>query len=498
MGIEIRIGADAILSYQRLAYTPWHAIAEFVDNSTQSYFNHQEVLDEALVEEGEQLRISIVYDRDREGGLLRVADNSIGMSYEELQRAMHVALPPANTSGRSKYGMGLKTAACWIGNRWRVRTKKLGETVEHEVTVDVNRIAQGTNDLGYVRREGKPESEHYTLVEITDHNRRFQGRTIAKIREYLGSMYREDLRCGFLRLEWDGLTINWVEPELLKANDGQDFRKEFRFEVDAEAVWGWVGILANGTRSRAGFSIIHSGRVVKGWPESWRPASLYGQLLGSNDLVNQRLVGEIHLDGFQVSHTKDDILWLGDQEDEVERLLLEHVGDVREFAKIPKKNRDGEIGPSEAETKAAVDEMQRELQSPQVVDKVMIDDVPPEEVIAAAIDHVTEAATRKQPTLSAALNGISVYLYLDGDLSPNDPYVAVQPMTNEVLVIVNRSHPHWAQIKGSDGVLNYLRHCIYDGLSEWKAAMRHASLHPRTIKLIKDSLLRAELEIVRN
>ena len=68
---------------------------------------------------------------------------------------------------------------------------------------------------------------------------------------------------------------------------------------------GWVGILAKGSRAAAGFSILQADRVVRGWPDAWRPSSLYGQLQGSNDLVNQRLVGEIHLDGFDVSHTKE-------------------------------------------------------------------------------------------------------------------------------------------------------------------------------------------------
>ena len=43
MAIQLIIGPDAITSYRRLAYSPWHAIAEFVDNSTQSHFDNQAV-----------------------------------------------------------------------------------------------------------------------------------------------------------------------------------------------------------------------------------------------------------------------------------------------------------------------------------------------------------------------------------------------------------------------------------------------------------------------
>ena len=140
--MEFTIGVEAITSYKRLSYTPWHAIAEFVDNSTQAYFDNKKLLDAAYEAEGERgLLVSIAYDRDDKQGFLRISDNSIGMSERELEYAMKVAFPPKNPYGRSRYGMGLKTAACWIGNIWTIRTKKLGETEEHIVTVDVNKIA---------------------------------------------------------------------------------------------------------------------------------------------------------------------------------------------------------------------------------------------------------------------------------------------------------------------------------------------------------------------
>src|SRR5690606_20098608 len=171
-------------------------------------------------------------------------------------------------------------------------------------------------------RSGIPKDKHYTTAEITRHNRKFHGRTVGKIRDYLRSMYREDFRRGELSLLWQGEKLSWDEPEMLTAEDGSHYRKDFKFKVDGLDVFGWVGVLKKGSRAEAGFSIIHSGRVIKGWPDAWRPSSLYGQIQGSNDLVNQRLVGEIHLDHFEVSHTKDDILWLGDQEENVEKKLL--------------------------------------------------------------------------------------------------------------------------------------------------------------------------------
>ena len=112
--MEFKIGLNSISSYKRLSYSPWHAIAEFVDNSTQSYFDNRDYLDSAGTgTDDTPLTIDITYKRRRPdfSGILIVEDNAMGMSFEELERAMHVALPPENRSGRSRYGMGLKTAS---------------------------------------------------------------------------------------------------------------------------------------------------------------------------------------------------------------------------------------------------------------------------------------------------------------------------------------------------------------------------------------------------
>jgi len=500
MSLQLRIGPEAITSYKRLAYTPWHAIAEFVDNSTQSYFDNEQKLREAFAVEGRGLEVSIAYDRNQQ--ILRVVDNAMGMSYNELERALHVAMPPQNTKGRCKYGMGLKTAACWLGNEWEVKTKKLGESIGHRVVVEVDKIARGEADLQYSEIRGKGLIDHFTIVEIRKHNRAFHGRTLGKIKLFLRSMYREDFRKKILSLLWGDIPLTWEDAadQFLPDRVGKPYRKDFAFTVDGKSVSGWVGILAHGSRETAGFSIIHCGRVVKGWPESWRPQSLYGQYQGSNDLVNQRLIGEIHLNEFDVSHTKDDILWLGDQEDQVEAGLLEQCGDYRDVAKEYRKYKDDSRRPSEIETATAIDEFRRELSSAEIVDLIEIEQVPPQEAVAQSVQQITESVVSTRPdTFTVKIGQLTVRLFVVSDMSPNDPYVTVDARrAEEVIVIISQSHPHWAQLKGSEGVLNYIRHCTYDGMAEWQARSKASRIDPDTIKLLKDKLLRVPFEIEKH
>ena len=497
--MQLTIGPDAISSYKRLAYTAWHAIAEFVDNSTQCYFDNKGVLDAEYAKTGEKLEVTVSYDKDQGNGWLRVYDNALGMSLEQLEDALHVAKPPKNTNGRCKYGMGMKTASCWIGNTWVLRTKKLGETVEREVTVDVSNIEKGDNDLKYHEIPNKDPGAHYTVIEVFDHNRKWVGRTLGKIKDFLGSMYRKDLESGLMQLTWRDQQLSWdgLEKRLLKSKTGSTYRKDFTFKVDGKEVKGWVGILDPGSRADAGFSMIHSGRVIYGWPEAWRPQSIFGQLQGSNDLVNQRLVGEIHLDPFDVTHTKDDILWLGTQEEDVEAELKKVCAEYIDFAKKKRKGQKDQRGPSELAIKQAVDDLKKELQSPEMVDQITIETIPSEEVIREANRKAIAAVVKTQDeTLTAEIKGfVTVKLFLTHN-SEMDYYVRNESTSDtEVIVLVNAEHPYMSQLSESQSVLDYLRQCIYDGICEWQARKKAARIDPDTIKILKDRLLRVPMEI---
>ncbi len=499
--MKMIIGPDAITSYRRLAYSPWHAIAEFVDNSTQSYFDNQAVLDEHMKDEEDKiLTVSIVYDR--QAGMLRITDNAMGMSGDDLEHALHVARPPVNTTGRSKYGMGMKTAACWMGDQWTITTKKLGEKYEHYVVVDVNKVAEDHQDGVVHKHTLKPEERHYTIVTVVSMNRKFHGRTLGKIADFLRSMYRSDLRKGILSLRWQDGILTWdsFDERLLVAANGKKYRKDFEFDVDGKKVRGWVGVLDKGSRADAGFSILQANRVVKGWPDAWRPSRLYGQLQGSNDLVNQRLVGEIHLDGFDVSHTKDNILWRDSQEEDVETGLKEHCTDYRDFAKKRRKAGDDQRGPNEAAIRIALDDIEKDLTSPEMVDRIQISTIPPPEVIGANKERtINSIVTTWTPTLQGTINSrppISWKIFLQ-EMSPNDPYVVSDSTKrDEIIVIVNRSHPYFCtQLAGPESLRDYLRQCIYDSVAEWHARAKTSGIDPDTIKLLKDGLLRVPIEM---
>lgn len=497
MSLKLRIGLNAVANYKRLDYEIWYALAEYVDNSTQSYFNNNEALDAAYAEEGVGLEVRIAYDRQGDKSVLRIGDNAMGMSYEELEHALQIAVPPDNPSGRCRYGMGMKTSSCWIGNKWTIKTKKLGETTEYLVEVDVDRLTEGNPDLKTTVTEGVDPSLHYTVIEISDHNREFKGRTIGKIKRFLRSMYRQDISAGVLSLYYGPEKLAWqsFEERLGSNRAGEVYKKEFAFEVYGKRVSGWAGILDPGARADAGFSILHNGRVVRGWPDSWRPERIYG--LESNNLLNQRLIGEIHLDDFEVTHTKDNIQWYGDEEEALEKDLESQIDDLIKVASTPWKDQKDERGPSDVEQDIAISALKEELTSKEMIDQIEISVIPSPEAVSESMTRIAEPVkTSRTPTIRAQLDRLEIWVYVASDLSPNDPYVVTDTgKDDKVIVIINTRHPHMASVDGSVGTLNYWRHCIYDAIAEWQAMKLRGSLDSSTIKLLKDRLLRVPLLI---
>lgn len=502
--MNIQLGIELINSYKRLSYSAWYALAEFVDNSTQAFSDNRNILDPLFKKTGERITVSIQVASDKDGDFIRITDNSIGMTKAVLQNAVVIGRPPHDTSGRSKYGLGMKTAACWLGDYWTVRTKSLGEKVEHLIVIDVPVIAKGNTDLQYQEFANNNSDDHYTIIEIRKLHRNLRApRTSGKIKNYLRSMYRIDIGEG-LNLVWQGETLDWdkdamIESRLIKRIDGTLEKENFEFKIGDKLVTGWAGVFETGSRNDAGFSIIQSKRVIVGWPDSYRPITIFGdQVGGSNDLVNQRLVGELTMDGFDVSHTKDEILYENDELEELESKLSEVCQTLRRIALSYRKYQADERQQTLDECAEAIAEFETELNSSQVKDFLATYEVPSQKLIRESNDTVKDSVMKRvKPTIKAKIGEVEVWLYVVDDMSPFEPYVIIESTISKsmVVVIVNKAHPHWKHLTGTESILNFLRHCTYDGVSEWKAYFKAGRIDPDTVKLIKDNLLRVPFEI---
>jgi hypothetical protein len=356
-----------------------------------------------------------------------------------------------------------------------------------KVEVDVPTVARGQSELHPVETDEEIEA-HYTEIIISKLHRNIQGRTKRKIKDYLRSMYRCDLEDGIeLMVEGESLKWDGFQDEILQDTDGKPFRKDILIEVCGKPVTGWVAVLKSGGRPFGGFSILQSRRVIRGNPDAWRPSTIFGQEGGTNDLINQRVCGEMTLDGFQVNHTKDGINWQGEEEEVVEKLLKEECA---EYVSVARKHRKGDKrGPSAVAIANAVSTVTTELQSDEMVDAIEIAEIPTEGALKETNKAAIEHAARGKPKIDVVLGGISIKFYIDEDADPNSPYYVLDPKADGAIEIaINKNHPYMVQL--GDQIEDFIRQAVYDGIAEYKALMKKGKVEPHTIRFLKDNLLR--------
>ena len=495
--MKVAIGPEIIRSYKRLSYTAWHAIAEFVDNSIQSYINNRGQLEPLYAKSGHGLTVRITYSQT-DGGSLTITDSAMGMSQQELSDALRIGRTPEITSGLSEFGMGLKTAACWFGNRWEIKTKKLGLKKGQSIVFDVEDVASGNLDLHHSSFTA-PAREHYTTITIRDLNRLLHGAGIARVKRFLSSMYRVKIKEKSLALSFNADLLKWISPTdsgNVHVSQGEKCCKEFEFDINEKKVSGWIAILERGSRSDAGLTIIRRGRVIKGWPDSWRPQTIYGQFEGSNDLVNQRLVGEVNLNDFGVSHTKDDILWDGDEEALLERELAKVSDPFVEIARAYRRRGVRGSFPSSSVVTSALNVLDEEITSPRFRNVIASNGKVPIEGYEAVAKSLYPAIRNVKPHAVYRLEGLTLNVYLSEATSDRNPYLGIEIAPEDVLnVVINMKHPHVRDLSGRMGVLNHLKACTYEGVAQWKVQRTWGEDRPELIRVIKDALLRVGASI---
>ena len=127
----------------------------------------------------------------------------------------------------------------------------------------------------------------------------------------------------------DALMV-YDEPPILRAplagtNDEEKlWKKEIDFDFGNElSVRGFAALMDPGTYAKSGFALFRRGRLIQGSAdEGYRPIMIFGRTRGSYRAL--RLFGELHLENFEVSHTKDGFRWDENEEPFLD-ILREHL-----------------------------------------------------------------------------------------------------------------------------------------------------------------------------
>lgn len=301
----------------------WYALAEYVDNSIQSFLDHQDTLSEINPKGRLRVEISINFETDT----ITITDNAGGIDDSNYQRAFELANIPLDASGLNEFGMGMKVSSIWLSDIWTVETSALNEDVRKTVIFDIHDVTDNQRlDLD-VTTEKASTKDHFTTITLTNlsQNKPKPGQLI-HIKKHLASIYTKFIRDGLLDLVVNGELLTYEPLKVLNApyykkpdSDSIEWYKVISFTApklkDGKIVGNYVakGFIAlletMSTSENNGFLLFRRGRVIGSSGENkYRPLSLCGQ---EGSPRYKRVFGELEIEGFDVSFTKNSF-----QEDE--------------------------------------------------------------------------------------------------------------------------------------------------------------------------------------
>lgn len=315
--IDISIPQDHYNSFESNANTHAHTIAEFIDNAIQSFDNNSTEIQR--LEHGTVCRVDISFEFDEYDKVARyiIRDNAGGISPERLQDALRMSKKAADTSGLNEYGVGMKTAALWLGHEYTLRTKALNEDYVQEVTFNLEKVVSERLKRLPVKREPADKKEHYTIITISRPKLNVLKKTdIPEVTKELASIYRNKFRKKILQLNVQNKTVDFQELDVLNApfyKDPNGPSKEWKVNFECSLMGGRYkakGFLALldkmiGTDNR--IVLLRRDRAVVGVKDNDR--YYFKCINGSNSTPrDKRVFGEFEIEGFGVFYNKNDII----------------------------------------------------------------------------------------------------------------------------------------------------------------------------------------------
>lgn len=500
--VNIRPGVNVLSVLPHLNYKAWYALAEFVDNAIQSSLDQRRALRTA---DGSDYRLRIDIDFLAFENAITINDNAAGIANHDYQRAFRPAEIPPDASGLSEFGMGMKSAACWFAPNWSVRTTALGENVERTIIFNIDQIVNDSIEELHVVSIPVATENHYTEIRL-DNIRRFpKGNTVKKIKEHLSSIYRAFIRDGTITITVDGDALSYSEPEILVVPSYRDpegpavtWKKDIDINLgEGKSAAGFVAIRKTISNRLAGLALFRRNRLIMGsFDETYRPKDIFG---ASNSYAYLRVFGEIHLRGFQVSHTKDGIKWEESEDTFLKQLRRQISGkdfpllqQVREY----RSNKDAKN--TRGVAKAAASSIAGRLNK-----QAVFADAPGAEPIDTGAPLPTLPETKLEHVrFELRFRGENwiVTIELSYADTPsnwldicNRPSIT-DPEPREITIRISMMHPFMAQYPtlDSEGFTGLLNVAAAMALSE-VAASELADRHPSAIRRFTNEILRNQL-----
>jgi histidine kinase/DNA gyrase B/HSP90-like ATPase len=304
--VDVTPDKSLIEKLGNVGFTPEEALAEFVDNSIDALYDNTS--GKRLVDGAAEVEVLL------SPSSITIADTSAGIA--DFDKCM-VAAWSQKTSGVAlgQFGLGMKTASMSLGRSVTIESKRLGESVEHKISLDLDEWYKTSTWRLEIEDKQAPLNAHFTRIRIekllVD-----PLLYVRDLRDELADRFGPLILEGDVSIRVDGKKVVPTPVEFLDEGDQSlkraikdlgltsfSKRKEFEFTVDGRKVTGWVDILEKRSLSgKFGFHIFRGRRLIQAFVK-----------VGIRDHPNHaNLFGHLYLPfEFPIAFTKNRIEWRG-------------------------------------------------------------------------------------------------------------------------------------------------------------------------------------------
>ena len=307
---------------QRQSYDIGTALAEFVDNSVQSFIDTRRAVPSIKGSEP-TLKVSIEISSTEKR--ITIEDNAGGINRGNFQRAIrmgHGGKHSPEPESLSVYGIGMKSSAIWFSNQWKIETSAVGSGEKLTTTFDLEQLLASGNKSIEVESSPEDYNKHYTKITINDCLRDLADRDNQfrdSVLPYLLETFYK-FENVFIEIKHDDLVLRTTQatldeptplvyPRVDKKGDALSstpfrWKKKLDFTHAGKSVRGFIMIRETGSYPGPGIRLLRNRRVINGTEGGGRQNKPEVLLGTSNKYASQRIYGEVHLNDFPVNFMK--------------------------------------------------------------------------------------------------------------------------------------------------------------------------------------------------
>lgn len=492
---KLVVDNNSLKRYKDLPYKVWYALAEFIDNSLHSYLENKEFLNSIGINSCEVL-IRIEKDENLEEKII-IEDNAGGIHSDDFERLVSIGVKKAKSKHQlSEFGMGMKTAGIWLGDKITINTKNFQINDNYQILIDLEKT---NNEVDIKKTYLSSTLPCYTNVIIEKLNRNLTHKTTLKnTKDSLANMFKKFIEKGELTLFYQGKKLEVDNYKLLEYNS-ELVKKDFEIVLsNGKIAKGWVGILNKeySSERRAGFYIYRFNRLLCGYPENtWKPKEIFG----GYGKKSTTLIGEVDMSDFQVAHTKNAINFVMNEEEEFISQLKDACGlfTNEEYVRnLTKPSENLNEHKNNNETKKSNQKLREVVNDNSVLN---LDDIV---IQVETKDYDTESFLEDQDVKD--LEPVVMFDFLketDYEIeveiyefySSSKPNIIFSGNDSCLKIFINVGHKYFVNVVSqwtSSEQMHYKLYCVFDALSEHNVMKRQGKIDPNQIRLVKSILLK--------